>query len=95
MLVNCRNFEIRAAKDLASKGLTFVNWTDSIIEGQKGNILAMYGLCMMFGKHALVHLHGSIIWSTLDSLGESHSIDLEKCDIHLCYLGRGVICGID
>ena len=52
-------------------------------------MLALYGLCMLFEKHTLVHLKNVFIWSTLDELSDDHSEDLTKCDIHLCYLGRG------
>ena len=45
---------------------------------------------MMFSKHALVHLHDGVTWTTMDKLGESHSTDLDKCVIHLCYLGQGI-----
>ena len=90
MLANNRNFERRAAKYLASKVLSYDNWCDSITQGRKGDVLALYGLCMLFSRHAVVHLHNNLIWSTLASIGNNHSSDLQKCDIHLCYLGRGL-----
>ena len=68
----------------------FGNWSDSISDGRKGDILALHGLCMLFSKHALVHLHNRIIWSTLDSSSANHLNDLDKLDLHLCYLGRGL-----
>ena len=91
MLANCWNFELRAAKYLASKVLTFDNWSDSISDGRKGDILTLCGLCMLFSKHTVVHLHNGIIWLTLDSLSANHLNDLDKCDVHLCYLGRGLL----
>ena len=42
MLANCHNFEIRATKYLSSKVLMYDNWTYSISDGQKGDILALY-----------------------------------------------------
>ena len=45
---------------------------------------------MLFSRHAVVHLHNNLIWSTLASIGNNHLSDLQKCDIHLCYLGRGL-----
>ena len=65
MLVNRHNFELRASKYLALKVLTFDNWMDRVSEGRKGDILALYGLCMLFEKHAVVHLHNGVIWLTL------------------------------
>ena len=90
MLANNRNFERRAAKYLASKVLSYDNWCDSITQGRKGDVLALYGLCMLFSCHAVVHLHNNLIWSTLASMGTNHLSDLQKCDIHLYYLGRGL-----
>ena len=90
MLANNGNFERRAAKYLASKVLSYDNWCDSITQGRKGDVLALYRLCMLFSHRAVVHLHNNLIWSTLASLGNNHLSDLQKCDIHLCYLGRGL-----
>ena len=90
MLANKKNFEIRAKKYLASKVLTFENWSDSISDGRKGDILVLYGLCMLLGKHAIVHLHNHHVWSTLSELGPTHAADLKRCEIHVCYLGRGL-----
>ena len=90
MLANCRNFEICASKYLASRVLTFDNLTDSISYGRKGDILALCGLCMLFNKHAVVHLHNGVIWSVLYTLSTDHLNDLYKCNVHLCYLGRGL-----
>ena len=90
MLANNQNFERRAVKYLASKVFSYDNWCDSITQGRKGDVLALYGLCMLFSHHAVVHLHNNLIWSTLASMGTNHLSDLQKCDIHLCYLGRGL-----
>ena len=90
MLAKCCNFELRASKYLASKVLTLDNWMDSVSERKKRDILALYGLCMLFEKHAIVHLHNSVIWSTLAQLSMEHIQDIEKCNVHLCYLSRGL-----
>ena len=90
MLASRCNFEIRAAKYLASKVLSYENWSHSISDRRKGDILALYGLCLLFTKHALLHLHNGLVWTTMESLSENHQSDLEKCDLHLCYLGRGI-----
>ena len=90
MLDNKHNFQICAAKYLASKVLSYKNWLDSISDGRKGGVLALYGLCLLFSNHAVVHLHNNLVWSTLASLSNNHLEDIQKCDIHLCYLGRGL-----
>ena len=70
--------------------LTYDNWSDSISDGRKGDVLALYGLCMLFSQHTVVHLHNDLIWSTLALSNNNHLDDLQKCDIHLYYLGRGL-----
>ena len=78
MLANRHNFEIQATKYLASKVLSYDNWTDSISDGRKGNILSLYGLCLLFSKHVLLHLHNGLVWTTMETLSENHQNDLEK-----------------
>ena len=90
MMVNKQNFEICVAKYLVSKVLTYENWSDSISDGRKGDVLVLYGLCMLFSKHTVVNLRNNVVWSTLSSFSNNHLDNLQKCDIHLCYLERGL-----
>ena len=78
MLPNRHNFEIRATKYLASKVLSYDNWTGSISDGRKRDILALYGLCLLFSKHVLLHLHNDLVWTMMETLSENHQNDLEK-----------------
>ena len=87
---NQQNLEVRARRYLASKGLAFDNWMTSITDGMKGDILVLYTLCMLFDKHAIVHLRHGLVWSTLEDLSQDHYVDLKKCELHLCYVGRGL-----
>ena len=86
---NQRNLEVRASRYLASKGLAFDNWT-SITDGMQGDILVLYTLCMLFDKHAIVHLRHGMMWSTLADLSQDHHANIQKCELHLCYVGRGL-----
>ena len=87
---NQRNLEVRVSHYLASKGLAFDNWMTSITDGMKGDILVLYTLCMLFDKHAIVHLRHGMVWSTLADLSQDHYADIQKCELHLCYVGRGL-----
>ena len=87
---NQQNLEVRARRYLASKGLAFDSWLTSITDGMKGDILVLYTLCMLFDKHAIVHLRHGLVWSTLEDLSQDHYADLKKCELHLCYVGRGL-----
>ena len=81
---------MRASRYLASKGLAFHNWMTSITDGMKDDILVLYTLCMLFDKHAIVHLRHGMVWSTLVDLSQDHYADIQKCELHLCYVGRGL-----
>ena len=85
MLANKRNFEQCASKYLASKVLSYENWLDSISEDRKGDILALFGPCLLFSIHALVHLKDGFISTTSSKLLDDHAEDLKKCSVHLCY----------
>ena len=87
---NQQNLEVRVSRYLASKGLAFDNWMTSITNGMKGDILVLYTLCMLFDKQAIVHLQHGIVWSTLADLSQDHYADIQKCELHLCYVGRGL-----
>ena len=78
LLANKKNFKQRASKYLASKVLSYENWLDSISEGHKGDILALFGLCMLFSTHALVHLKDGFIWTTLSKLLDDLAEDLKS-----------------
>ena len=84
------NLELRVSKYLASKGLAYDNWMTSITDGMKGDIFVLYALCMLFDRHAIVHLRNGLVWSTLDKVSDDHYTDLKKCDLHLCYVGCGL-----
>ena len=70
-------------------GLTLENWLDSVHDGRQGDVLALLSLCMLVGKHVLVHLHNSQTWTSLYDSAGLHDAILSKVDIHLVYLGRG------
>ena len=64
------------------------SWLGSVIDGQKGDVLTLLGLCMLLEKHVLVHLNGGKIWSELKTIPSSHVEALKQVDLHLVYLGR-------
>ena len=72
---NKRNLEKRANRYLSSKGFAFNNWATSIMDGMKGDIFVLYTLCLLFNKHAIVHLSKGYIWTTLDLLSNDHITD--------------------
>ena len=49
--VHRKYFSRFASKYLASKGLKLIEWAESITNGLKGDILALFGLCLLVDKH--------------------------------------------
>ena len=84
-------FNTLASTYLKRKGLSLVNWLDSIQDGRKGDKLSLLGLCLLIEKHVLVHLSNGLLWSSLKNSADSHLHDdmLNKVDLHMVYLGRG------
>ena len=70
--LNKQYFNSLAAMYLSHKGLTLDNWLNSVHDGQKGDILALLGLCLLIEKHALVHLKGGVNWTSLKNASKLH-----------------------
>ena len=63
----------RCAKNyLVSKGMTIKVWLNAIKEGWKGDILSLYGLCLLLDIHTVVHLYNGGIWTTLKRVPNDH-----------------------
>ena len=73
-----------------TKGLTFLCWDESILDDRKVDVMCLYSLCMLMEVHAWVHLHCSHIWATLNNDRLDHETAMERCAIHLAYLGQGL-----
>ena len=88
--MNSKYFEKIASKYLLSKGLTLTEWSESILTGLKGDILALYGLCVLMDKHCLLHLKNGRVWTTVQNPLKDYEQLLRLCRYHLVYLGRGI-----
>ena len=68
----------------------FSCWAESIFDNRKADVMGLYSLCMLTKVHAWIHLHDGQIWSTLADDKLNHDTAMERCEIHLAYLGRGL-----
>ena len=82
--------ELRVRAYLDSKKLTLDQWLDAVKNNRRGDILCVYLLSLVTGRHTIVHLKGGINWCTLKVIPLLHEELIERCDIHLVYLGFGV-----
>ena len=80
----------RVADYLDSKKLSMDQWLKAVKDGHHGDIMYLYVLCLMNGKHACVHLKNNKIWCTLCAVPLNHEELLSRCNIHLVYLGFGI-----
>ena len=50
---------------LASKKMTLEDWSISVGENRRGDILNVFFLSMVTGRNVCIHVHGRKMWSTL------------------------------
>ena len=73
---------------LKSIGKTTKNWIHGIKKGDAGNILDLYMLSKVTGVHCYVHLKEKNYWSTLKDTPITHDEFMQRCNLHLAYLGN-------
>ena len=79
----------KAQEYLESKKLTMDEWLNSVSMNRCGDILCLFLLSMVPGRHACVYLRNGCMWSTLRSVPLDHDEHVNMCDLHLVYLGFG------
>ena len=90
MLMHRKHFQKKAKIYLASKGLMIESWSDSVTDGWKADVLALFGLNLLLEMHTIVHLGQGKTWTTLAKQGKTHQEDIAHCDMHLAHVGRGL-----
>ena len=76
-----------AAKYFDSKGLTLENWMEGILDGRKGDVLVLNGLCLLIEQHSWVHLKDGKVWCSLCNPLKTHTEVMDQCNLHLAYPG--------
>ena len=56
------------------------------------DILTIFALSALIGKHTLIHLWNGNLWTTMNTVSNDHDELLSKCEIHLAYVGNGLFC---
>ena len=64
------------------------NWIQGIKKGATGNILDLYMLSKITGVHCYIHLKEQNYWSTLKDPPTTHDEFMQRCNVHLVYLGN-------
>ena len=85
-----KNLLFKKARDyLESKKLTLDDWLNSVAMNRRGDILCVFLLSIVTGRHTCIHLKEGRMWSTLRSVPVDHDEHVNLCDLHLVYLGFG------
>ena len=79
----------KAQEYLGYKKLTMDEWLNSVSMNRRGDILCLFLLSIVTGRHACVHLRNGRMWSTLRSVPLNHDEHVSMCNLHLVYLGFG------
>ena len=79
-----------AADYLETKGLDLSTWIKGVKDGCKGDVLAPFILSVITGVHCFVHLKWHNYWTSLKEIPNTHLEYMQRCNIHLLYLGQGI-----
>ena len=85
-----KELEPKVNEYLQSKKLTMDDWINAVKSNRRGDILSVFFLSMITGKHTFIHLKNKRIWCTLKVVPLHHQELIERCEIHLVYMGFGI-----
>ena len=74
---------------LKGKGLKLGTWLKGIKDGRRPDILGLFLLCVITGTHCFIHTRVGI-WTTLFEEPSTHQELIQRCNLHLGYLGHGI-----
>ena len=75
-----------STKYLQSRGIKLLEWLSEVKNGKLADILSIYILCKATQTHCFVHHNGGI-WRTLQEDLKSHQEYVQRCNLHLVYIG--------
>ena len=82
--------EIISKEYLDSTGSKIKTWLQGVKEGRKGNLLTLFMLSQITGVHCCVHLKEKKYWTTLKEVPTTHVEFMQRCNVHLAYLGNDI-----
>ena len=89
-ITNKNQIKTIASDYLESKGLELSTWLMGVKEGQKGDVLTLFILSLITGVHCCVHLKRHNYWNTLKETPIMHIEYMQRCNIHLAFVQRGI-----
>ena len=92
IIIHKQTLQAKARQYLNLKKLKLDTWADGVKIGLWADILTIFTLSALIGKHTLIHLRNGNLWTTINTVSSDHDELLSKCEIHLAYVGNGLFC---
>ena len=89
-VTNREQLQIISKEYLNSTGSKVTTWLQEVKEGRKGNILTLFMLSLITRVHCYVHLKEKNYWTTLKDVPTTHAEFMQRCNVHLTYLGNDI-----
>ena len=87
-MTNKKKLEQLSRNFLDSTNTNLTAWIKDLRGGTKGNLLSLYLLSFLTGTHCCIHLKQNKIWSTLKEKPPTHLELMQRCSVHLAYMGH-------
>ena len=75
---------------LDSTGSKVTTWLQGVKEGRNGDLLTLFMLSLITRVHCCVHLKENNYWTTLKEVPTTHAEFMQRCNVHLAYLGKDI-----
>lgn len=86
-----RSYLDKLANDyLSLKVIDLVSWCKSVKDRKRADVLALFVLCLINGTICFVHLKENKYWTSLKETPTAHLEFIQRCNVHLSYLERGI-----
>ena len=87
-VTNKKQLETTSHKYLETNGIKLTAWVQGVKEGKKGDLLTLFVLSLITGIHCCMHLKQQKYWTTLKDIPTSHVEYMQRCNVHLAYIGQ-------
>ena len=70
--------------------IKYAKWVSDVRSNGRADVPALFLLSKITKVHSVVHINKNCYWSTLQEEPERHDNFMQRCNVHLAYLGRGI-----
>ena len=91
IIMHKQTLQAKAGRYLKLKKLKLDTWAEGVKLGRRADILSVCALSTLISKHTLIHLRNGNIWTTMETSNMDHDDLMKDCNVHLAYLGNGLL----